>query len=114
MKPPSHDSFSTSQLTQVTDLLGQAWKYEYNATGQITQRTDPLSATVQLTYMSNPPLIPDSPGFAGMGAGGATGGGTPTPTTPSASTGSTKVIGPQVARVASYKDETGAVTNYRI
>ena len=106
-------SGASSQLTQVTDLLGQAWKYEYNATGQITQRTDPLSATVQLTYMSNPPLIPDSPGFAGMGAGGATGGGTPTPTTTS-STGSTKVIAPQVARVASYRDETGAVTNYRI
>ena len=106
-------SGASSQLTQVTDLLGQAWKYEYNASGQITQRTDPLGATVQLTYMSNPPMIPDSPGFAGMGAGGATGGGTPTPTTTS-STGSTKVIAPQVARVASYRDETGAVTNYRI
>ena len=41
---------SASQLTQVTDLNSHSWKYQYNASGQITQRTDPLGATVELSY----------------------------------------------------------------
>lgn len=107
---------AASQLTEVKDLLGQRWKYQYNAQSQITRREDPLGATVELTYMTNPAHIPDSPGFAGMGAGSSSAGGRPTPGTASstAGTGSTKVVAPQIARVASYKDETGATTNYRI
>ncbi|MFT3779453.1 MAG: RHS repeat-associated core domain-containing protein [Ottowia sp.] len=104
-------SGSASRLSTVTDLNGQVWRYEYDGQGQITQRTDPLGAQVQLSYMSNPTPIPDSPGFAGMG-GGSGAGGSPSPT--QTSTGSTKVNAPQVARVASIKDESGAVTNYRI
>ena len=64
---------ASSQLSQVTDVLGHIWKYEYNAQGQITRRTDPLGATVELTYMSQPAPIPDSPSFADMDTSGASG-----------------------------------------
>ncbi|RRD55681.1 RHS repeat protein, partial [Comamonadaceae bacterium OH2545_COT-014] len=102
---------ASSQLAQVTDVLGHTWKYEYNAQGQITRRVDPLGASIELQYMTSPAMIPDSPGFAGMGAGGGTGGGG---ALASSGTGATKVSAPQIARVASYRDESGARTNYRI
>ncbi len=100
-------SGSQSRLDTVTDLLGHTWRYQYNGGGQITQRTDPLGASVQLTYMSAPAAIPDSPGFAGMGPGSGAG------AAPSYGA-TTKVSPPQTARVASLQNETGQSTNYRI
>jgi YD repeat-containing protein len=38
------------RLTQVTDVLGAAWKYEYDGNGQITRRTDPLGAQTTAHY----------------------------------------------------------------
>ncbi|NLD15603.1 MAG: RHS repeat protein, partial [Gammaproteobacteria bacterium] len=99
-----------SLLSEVTDVLGHRWLYEYNSNGQITQRTDPLGATVKLTYMSNPKPIPSSPGFAGMGTGSSNPDGTPV----QVGSGSTKVSGPPIARVASYTNEAGATTHYRV
>ena len=61
-------SYRWSGLSQVTDLLGGIWRYEYNASGQIIKREDPLGASVQISYMSTPEALPDSPGFAGTGA----------------------------------------------
>jgi RHS repeat-associated protein len=99
-------SGSTSRLESVTDLLGQTWRYQYNSAGQITQRTDPLGATVQITYLTNPAQILDSPGFAGMGPGSSV---------KAPSTGSTaKLSAPQTARVARLQDEAGTITNYNI
>lgn len=100
-------SGSQSRLDTVTDLLGHTWRYQYNGSGQITQRTDPLGASVQLTYMSAPAAIPDSPGFAGMGPGSGAG------AAPSYGA-TTKVSPPQTARVASQQNEAGQSTNYRI
>ncbi len=100
-------SGSQSRLDTVTDLLGHTWRYQYNGGGQITQRTDPLGASVQLTYMSAPAAIPDSPGFAGMGPGSGAG------AAPSYGA-TTKVSPPQTARVASLQNEAGQSTNYRI
>lgn len=108
-------SGASSQLTQVTDLLGQIWKYEYNGQGQITRRTNPLGAALNLTYMSSPTPLPDSPGFAGMGAGSSSGSsGDPVSAGATASSGQTRAALPPVARVASLQDETGATTLYRV
>ena len=106
-------SGSSSQLETVTDLLGNDWTYTYNGNGYITQRKDPLGATIELTYMSNPSNTPGSPGFAGMGAGDSSQAGNGAPLD-GPSIGSTKVTGPNIARVASYTDESGATTNYRV
>lgn len=38
------------RLTQVTDVLGNVWKYEYDGNGQITSRTDPLGAKASVQY----------------------------------------------------------------
>lgn len=38
------------RLTQVTDVLGAFWKYEYDGNGQITRRTDPLGAQTTAQY----------------------------------------------------------------
>lgn len=106
-------SGSDSQLTQVTDLLGQLWKYDYNSQGQLTQRTNPLGAKLNITYLTSPTPIPASPGFAGTGAGNGAGSGG-NANTSTASSGQTKAPLAPVARVGSIQEETGATTLYRV
>ena len=120
-------SGSDSRLAQVTDLLGNVWKYEYNENGQIVKRTDPLGASVELAYMSNPPMPPESPGFAGMGTGGGLGQGASFVGIGNSfalrsggagmarpSYGSSMLKAPQIPRVAVYRNEIGASANYRL
>jgi RHS repeat-associated protein len=106
-------SGADSQLTQVTDLLGQLWKYDYNSQGQLTQRTNPQGAKLNITYLTSPTPIPASPGFAGTGAGNGAGSGG-NANTSTASSGQTKAPLAPVARVGSIQDETGATTLYRV
>ncbi|UBB19054.1 RHS repeat protein [Comamonas odontotermitis] len=39
-----------TQLTQVTDVMGNLWKYEYDGNGQITSRTDPVGFKTTVQY----------------------------------------------------------------
>jgi len=41
------------RLAQVTDVMGHAWKYEYDANGQITSRTDPLGLKISAQYIQS-------------------------------------------------------------
>ncbi len=43
------------RLAQVTDVMGHAWKYEYDANGQITSRTDPLGLKISAQYIQSIP-----------------------------------------------------------
>jgi RHS repeat-associated protein len=43
------------RLSQVTDVMGQVWKYEYDANGQITSRTDPLGLKITAQYIQSIP-----------------------------------------------------------
>ncbi|MEJ5150475.1 RHS repeat-associated core domain-containing protein [Comamonas sp. MYb396] len=43
------------RLAQVTDVMGHAWKYEYDANGQITSRTDPLGLKITAQYIQSIP-----------------------------------------------------------
>lgn len=44
-----------NNLSQVTDVMGHAWKYEYDANGQITSRTDPLGLKISAQYIQSTP-----------------------------------------------------------
>ena len=44
------DQRPNQRLSQVTDVLGAIWKYEYDGNGQITRRTDPLGAQTSAQY----------------------------------------------------------------
>ena len=107
---------AASRLSQVTDLLGGIWRYEYNASGQIIKREDPLGASVQISYMSTPEALPDSPGFAGTGAAEGSGANkaSGSAVAASAATGSTRLRLPPIARVASLRNEAGALTRYEV
>ncbi|CAN7516605.1 RHS repeat-associated core domain-containing protein [Acidovorax sp. LjRoot117] len=110
-------SGADSQLSQVTDLLGQRWKYDYNGQGQLTRRTNPEGGQLNITYLSSPAAVPASSGFAGTGAGSGAGvntGGGATPNVGVAFSGQTKAPLPPVARVSSIQDEGGATTLYRV
>ncbi|UBB15313.1 RHS repeat domain-containing protein [Comamonas odontotermitis] len=39
-----------TQLTQVTDVMGNLWTYEYDGNGQITSRTDPVGFKTTVQY----------------------------------------------------------------
>lgn len=39
-------------LTQVTDVRGEAWKYDYSISGELIGRTDPLGRRTKLYYVS--------------------------------------------------------------
>ena len=39
-----------TQLTQVTDVMGNLWKYEYDGNGQISSRTDPVGFKTTVQY----------------------------------------------------------------
>ncbi len=56
-------------LTQVTDVMGQLWKYEYDGNGQITTRTDPLGANTVVQYVQS---IPAPAPMLTLGAVGTT------------------------------------------
>jgi len=43
------------RLAQVTDVMGHAWKYGYDANGQITSRTDPLGLKISAQYIQSIP-----------------------------------------------------------
>lgn len=43
------------RLAQVTDVMGHAWKYEYDANGQVTSRTDPLGLKISAQYIQSTP-----------------------------------------------------------
>ncbi|MCD2165410.1 RHS repeat-associated core domain-containing protein [Comamonas koreensis] len=43
------------RLAQVTDVMGHTWKYEYDANGQITSRTDPLGLKISAQYIQSIP-----------------------------------------------------------
>lgn len=47
--------WSGQRLAQVTDVMGHAWKYEYDANGQITSRTDPLGLKISAQYIQSIP-----------------------------------------------------------
>ncbi|ARU03923.1 hypothetical protein CCO03_03825 [Comamonas serinivorans] len=106
-------------LTKVTDVRGNPWTYTYT-NGYIETRTDPEGGQIKLTYMSFPN---DNAGMTGtLATAGSSRGseGSSKDTGVSAgsgaipSVGTTKVTQPKTARVASFKDEVGSTTNYRI
>lgn len=94
------------QLEEVTDSRGQRWRYGYDSHHQIILRTSPSGASTAITYATPPGEQFRGVGFGGMGASGATGSAT--------SSGRTKVPTPQIARVATYRDEEGATWSYRV
>jgi len=79
-------------LTQVTDSRGGSWKYTYNSNGYIETRLDHNGGQISLTYMSQPQRI------INLGS----------------SIGSTKINNTQAARIATIKDEAGAITSYSL
>ncbi|MFV0478634.1 MAG: hypothetical protein ACK5ME_12495 [Parahaliea sp.] len=89
----SNGSIGLALLSEVTDVRGGSWRYQYNTAGYIEGRTDPAGGQISLTYLTQPERS------SGV---------------PTGSTGSTRVRLPASTRVASLTDESGATTHYRV
>ncbi|WP_238946571.1 RHS repeat-associated core domain-containing protein [Vandammella animalimorsus] len=121
-------SIGLAMLTKVTDTRGGVWSYTYTSAGYIHTRTDPEGGKIEISYMTQPPRqeAAKPASGAGTGAGADTGSGSAGTGGSGGSgisfdanicggvSGSTKVTLPQAIRVASVKNEVGAITNYRV
>jgi RHS repeat-associated protein len=60
-------NWSGDRLTQVTDVMGNVWKYGYDNNGQLTSRTDPDGGVTKIDYVLSVPTrrIAMSSGKAG-------------------------------------------------
>ncbi|PIT16674.1 RHS repeat protein [Snodgrassella alvi] len=48
-------NWSGDRLTQVTDVMGNVWKYGYDNNGQLTSRTDPDGGVIKIDYVLSVP-----------------------------------------------------------
>ncbi|WP_369793375.1 hypothetical protein [Xylophilus sp. Leaf220] len=92
------------RLAQVTDARGGQWRYEYDARGQLTKRTDPTGASVQIAYADSVQAPPPAMDSGKNAAQGMPASGIVTTSVPV----STAAGGP--GRVGKLTDEAGTAT----
>jgi len=113
-------SIGLALLTKVTGARGGVWNYTYTATGYIQTRTDPTGGQISLSYATQPEralIDPRNPRNTTKAADTVGSGGTGSMLTTSScgsTIGATTLALPQAIRVASIKDEVGAVTGYGV
>ena len=96
-------NWSGDRLTQVTDVMGNVWKYGYDNNGQINRRTDPDGGVTKIDYIVS---VPSSQFAMGSGRNGGV-----ISQSAVVSTGAADHEN-KLARVGKITSKTGAVTVY--
>ena len=97
-------TWSGDQLTKVTDVLGNVWKYGYDKNGQINSRTEPDGGVTKIDYVRTVPAY----GIYMMYSGREGGGFSQSFVVNTDGSDNEK----QLARVGKITTQTGAVTVY--